>query len=419
MLPNHSPTSDTVLIIQPGLSMELTDHGNVQIFNQYKTLLIHTTITALSACNVFSQPRSIQEGIELLKIFSARKHPMIDALEIISSLLRANVLQLASAQKPFFSHKPNSFFSPKIHIKMLNDTARTNAYIKAIHDIVKPGDVVLDLGTGTGVLAIAAAQAGAKKVYAIEATRMGICAQTLFEANHVADRIQLIQGWSTNVTLPEQVDVFVSEIIGSQIFDESILRITQDAIDRFVKPGARFIPEKIDVHAVPINIPSEIINKYNFSLPQCVQWEKDYGICFTPLTQINRNKPLQFQLLPQEARAWMNNMDAIFLCSVDLREGLRVFQSATIKQKYAAISNMQFNGVLLAFTAQLGTYSISTLPNIVLDSNHWHAPVTVFTAPITAKAGDTLEIQYSLNGNIEIQRLLNKDFYVEKTPEAV
>jgi len=93
------------------------------------------------------------------------------------------------------------------HASMLNDRRRTAGYLASIRDIVKPGDVVVDIGTGTGILAIAAVRAGARHVYAIEEARIARVARTLFEANGMTDHITLIRGRSTEVKLPQRADV--------------------------------------------------------------------------------------------------------------------------------------------------------------------------------------------------------------------
>ena len=95
----------------------------------------------------------------------------------------------------------------QLHVNMLNDRTRTSGYLASIGKAVRRGDVVLDIGTGTGIYAIAAARAGARHVYAVEAGRIAKAARTLFEANGVADRITLIRGLSTRITLPERADV--------------------------------------------------------------------------------------------------------------------------------------------------------------------------------------------------------------------
>ena len=76
---------------------------------------------------------------------------------------------------------------------MLADTARMTTYKQAIERHVKPGMVVIDAGAGTGVLAIFAAKAGARKVYAIEHSDMAERIQWLAEENGVAEQIQVVQ----------------------------------------------------------------------------------------------------------------------------------------------------------------------------------------------------------------------------------
>lgn len=64
--------------------------------------------------------------------------------------------------------------------------------------------VVLDVGTGSGILAIWAAQAGAKKVYAVEATKMADHARELVRANKLQDVVDVIEGSIEDVILPEK-----------------------------------------------------------------------------------------------------------------------------------------------------------------------------------------------------------------------
>ncbi len=74
--------------------------------------------------------------------------------------------------------------------RMVSDRPRTNAFAAAIREVVQPGDVVLDVGTGTGILAMFAAKAGARKVYAIDATDIAEVATDLVKANGLSDQIQ-------------------------------------------------------------------------------------------------------------------------------------------------------------------------------------------------------------------------------------
>ena len=77
---------------------------------------------------------------------------------------------------------------------MLEDHKRTGAYYSAIRQNRRQfeGKVVLDVGTGSGILAIFAAQAGAKTVYAVEATSMAKHARKLVEAHQVLPHTWLV-----------------------------------------------------------------------------------------------------------------------------------------------------------------------------------------------------------------------------------
>jgi len=126
-----------------------------------------------------------------------------------------------------------------IHRWMLRDKVRNEAYRKAIMAIVKPGDVVIDVGAGSGILSIFAAQAGARKVYAVERTGIARLAQMMIEANGVGDRVEIIQSDLEDIDLPEKANVIVSEWMGGLGVDENMLPPVVMARDRFLVPGGR------------------------------------------------------------------------------------------------------------------------------------------------------------------------------------
>jgi len=130
----------------------------------------------------------------------------------------------------------------EVHRTMICDRVRTEAFRRAIDAVVRPGQVVLDVGAGTGILSLFAALAGAKRVYAVEQTTVAVLAQELAAANGLEDIVQVIQGDIMEVELPDHVDVIVSEWLGGFGIDEGMLVPVIAARDRWLKPGGAMIP---------------------------------------------------------------------------------------------------------------------------------------------------------------------------------
>lgn len=139
------------------------------------------------------------------------------------------------------------------HDLMLGDELRMRAYRQAIAEAVRPGDVVVDVGTGTGVLARWALEAGAARVYGIE--RDGDLLERA--AAEVRDagwggRFVPVAGLSFDVELPERAGIVVSEILGNLVDNEGCARILDDAARRFLAPGGRLLPRRAERYLVPV-----------------------------------------------------------------------------------------------------------------------------------------------------------------------
>ena len=131
---------------------------------------------------------------------------------------------------------------------MLIDEVRTTRFLRAILGAVKPGDVVLDMGCGTGVLSYFACIAGAKRVYAVEHESIIELAKAICGHNGFQERVIFINDWSTNIEMPEPVDVIITETIGNLGFEEGILGWIIDAKKRYLTEGGRIIPRSIEVN---------------------------------------------------------------------------------------------------------------------------------------------------------------------------
>jgi SAM-dependent methyltransferase len=169
----------------------------------------------------------------------------------------------------------NLFEFLSTHKEMLDDKVRFKAYAQAIKQTIRPGDVVVDIGTGTGLLAFLAIKAGAKKVYAIERENIIKTAEQLAIRNSMISKISFIEDDSRNVSLPEKCDVIISEILGHSLLDENMLDSILDAKNRLMKRQGKIIPKRIRLFAVPVEN-SKVFSELSF-------WKNNYyGIDLSP-----------------------------------------------------------------------------------------------------------------------------------------
>jgi len=157
---------------------------------------------------------------------------------------------------------------------MIADQVRMQAYAQALRQAVRPGCVVVDVGTGTGIIALLACQFGACRVYAIEPDDSIQVARETAIANGYGEKIEFIQDVSTRVKLPEQCDVMVSDLRGVlPPFEHHILAVV-DARRRFLAPAGVLIPQRDTLWAAVVEAPEAYgrrvgpwgINGYSFDL---------------------------------------------------------------------------------------------------------------------------------------------------------
>ena len=129
---------------------------------------------------------------------------------------------------------------------MIWDELRCRSYGTAIARAIKPGDVVIDFGSGLGIWAMVAARSGASRVYAIEANDdVAQVAQALIAENGLTDRITIINADAGTVALPEKADLIISELMNCAGFNEYDGHPLMKVRDNFLKPGGRMIPQRI------------------------------------------------------------------------------------------------------------------------------------------------------------------------------
>ena len=140
--------------------------------------------------------------------------------------------------------------------RMLADPRRMAFYAAAIARHVQPGDRVVDLGTGTGILAALAARRGASVVYAVDHSAILGEARELALANGL-ERVQFVPLHSSAFTAEEPLDLIIHEQMGDCLFDEGMMASVTDLRDRLLRPGGMILPSAFEFYCEPVKVRDE------------------------------------------------------------------------------------------------------------------------------------------------------------------
>jgi SAM-dependent methyltransferase len=138
---------------------------------------------------------------------------------------------------------------------MFADPLRTPAYLAAIAQVVRPGDVVVEIGAGTGYFSVAAARAGARMVYAIERGPVVALTQEIVRENGCSERIRVIRGDAATAELPERGDILLFDLSGWLPLNADAISCIISARERLVHPDARLISARDRIYAAPCSAP--------------------------------------------------------------------------------------------------------------------------------------------------------------------
>jgi hypothetical protein len=272
---------------------------------------------------------------------------------------------------------------------------------------VTPADIVLDIGTGTGIFAVTAALAGARHVYAIEASTMSRAAQRLVDGNGVADRVTVIRGHSYDVELPERATVLVSEIIGDDPLAERILPTFADARERLLVADARVIPSRLQIGALPLEVPAGRMQAFRFTDGHAAIWGDRYGVDFSGLVATSDQQAHRVSVNSYETRAWKRLAEPVVLADLDLRREQAEPPEQVVDLPVTTAGSV--TGLLVYFDAELGPeVHLSLHPDVAPSSNSWGNLLHLLARPLDVAAGDTLRLRYRHGGRgaaFDLERL--------------
>ncbi len=271
------------------------------------------------------------------------------------------------------------------HGSMLQDEVRCKAFRDALFEVVTPDSVVLDIGAGTGILSIFAAQAGAKKVYAVERSPVAQCARQIISDNGLSDRITVLQGEMEDLELPEKVDVIVSEWLGGYGVDENLLPIVIQARDRWLKPGGIMIPGTTTSWMVPA---------YDQYLQEEIEfwYSRPYGVDLSIMgddTQ-RRSEPSCHHIKPEDLAC-----EAQLMWTVDSHTCTAAQSGGTFEAKLDFISECEgeINALAAWFeTKSARTVKLSNAP--ACPDTHWGRTVFPIGETVHVRKGTRIKVHF-------------------------
>ncbi|XP_055801482.1 probable protein arginine N-methyltransferase 6 [Solanum dulcamara] len=331
----------------------------------------------------------------------------------------------------------NSYAHVGIHEEMIKDRVRTDSYRNAIfqHQNFIAGKVVVDVGCGTGILSIFCAQAGARRVYAVDASDIAVQANEIVKANNLCDKVIVLHGRVEDVEIDEEVDVIVSEWMGYMLLYESMLGSVITARDRWLKPGGVILPSHATLYMAPVTHPDRYSESVDF-------WRNVYGIDMSAIMPLAKQcafeEPSVETITVENVLTWPQVVKHVDCYTVTIQE----LESITARFKFESMMRSPFHGFAFWFDVEFTGPAVFPLnngmaPSFVEPSNsnspegnqrkkrpnpnealvlstapedpptHWQQTLVYFYEPLDVEQDQVIEGSLTLSQSKENARFMN------------
>jgi precorrin-6B methylase 2 len=272
---------------------------------------------------------------------------------------------------------------PRWHFEMLNDVERTLALETAISRAVRKGDLVLDVGTGAGLLALLGARHGARHVVSCEGVApVAEVAERIVRRNGYEDRISIVRKWSTElavgVDLPKPADVLVTEVIDCGLLGEGILPTIRHAREHLLADGATIVPARATLHA-------QLLESVELHERNHVRRVAGFDV-----SDFNRLASLQYFPVRLAHVAHRPLTDPVEVFAFDFARDELAHEEKAVRCVPRA--DGRCHAVALWFHLEL-------VPGIVLSNDpsntrsHWEQAVQCLDRPLTVRRGEPVELR--------------------------
>jgi SAM-dependent methyltransferase len=263
--------------------------------------------------------------------------------------------------------------------ELIDDPVRLGAFQRAISAVVRPGDIVADVGCGLGTYALFAARAGARRVFAVDDSPIVEVAREVVRDNGGEGVIEVIAGYSTAVTPPEPCDVVIFEDYLVSLVSPHKARVVSDLLARWLKPGGRLLPARARLWLAAVEDPKGhlAIDRFHFTK------DRVFGIDFSAtrrrvFSTAHRRKLGAGALVTAPELA--HDYDLLQLRHVEL--------SAT--RTLTATRDGVVHGLLLWFDLELGGGWLGTGP--LAPESAWQQTLFPLATPIAVTSGAQVDV---------------------------
>lgn len=263
--------------------------------------------------------------------------------------------------------------------RILDDRVRVLAFERAIAAVVRPGDVVLDLGCALGNFSVFACRSGAARVYAVEAEPAIEVARRVIADNGCSDRVRFLRGRSTELEPPERARVVIFEDFVTSLLSPGVVRTLRDAATRWLEPGGVLLPGRARLWLAPVEDPVAYADLDRFA----AAGHRAYGL------DVSATRP------PAFARAYGRFLEAGCLLTAPLAAGqvdLKTVEQAALRvsSRATAVRSAAVHGLALWFELDLGGEWLGTGP--LTPRTAWAQVFLPLAAPLVVDRGDELEV---------------------------
>ncbi|PRP73095.1 protein arginine N-methyltransferase 2 [Planoprotostelium fungivorum] len=292
-----------------------------------------------------------------------------------------------------------------IHNEMIRDEPRTLAYrdgLKSLGEKIR-GKVVMDAGAGSGILSFFSAQAGAAKVYAVEASDIAPWTRKVVEKNNLSDTIKIVHAQLEKAQIGEKIDVLYESML------ESVLK----ARDRFLKPDGIMVPSTATCFICPLDASELVEQKVDF-------WNTVHNVDMSPFTDYARDLSFEKPIIDKHVAFSSCMAEPFQFMHLDLKtvDPEEPYKETTVPFQFIITKSGIMHGFVTWFDVLLHDIVLSTSP--ASGKTHWNQQQFIFNKAIKVEEGDKLrgEIMYRRNKLYKRHLIIEISYQMDKEEDT-